>query len=244
MDLIILRGENQIGPLNILEVADMFERGEVSLDDNVIVPPDTKPQTLEQLVKQQSYIIQSAFGVKSEEYKQMDEQLERGIAVEKALRSMTGIKKAIPEIYEYFKESGFKKHSSWSREDVKAIDVAKDLYERSERKEMDFMVVREGDEYVFYTLTESNSQATQNKGCFIATAAYGSSLAPEVVFLSRFRDEFLVDSKLGALFVGFYYYISPPLASLIAKVDFLRVTTRIFFLTPILRLLKIWMFKN
>lgn len=75
-------------------------------------------------------------------------------------------------------------------------------------------------------------------GCFIATAAYGSALASEVVFLSRFRDEVLLTSRLGALFVTFYYQVSPPLAFLISRVEFLRAATRCLFLLPLLRLLK------
>src|SRR5207244_13410691 len=75
-------------------------------------------------------------------------------------------------------------------------------------------------------------------GCFIATAAYGSSLATEVILLSRFRDEVLLPSRLGSLFVACYYRLSPPLASLIARAEFLRTATRRFFLAPLLRLLK------
>jgi hypothetical protein len=74
--------------------------------------------------------------------------------------------------------------------------------------------------------------------CFIATAAYGSSLASEVILLSRFRDDVLLRSSLGALFVTFYYQVSPPLASLIARSEFLRAATRRFFLAPLLKLLK------
>jgi tetratricopeptide (TPR) repeat protein len=73
--------------------------------------------------------------------------------------------------------------------------------------------------------------------CFVATAAYGSPLAPEVVLLSRFRDDVLLNSTLGRVFVSWYYRVSPRLASLIARVDCLRVLTR-HLLAPILRLLK------
>jgi hypothetical protein len=75
-------------------------------------------------------------------------------------------------------------------------------------------------------------------GCFIATAAYGSALASEVVLLSRFRDEVLLPSRLGALFVTVYYQASPPLAALIARVGFLRTVTRSLLLAPLLRFLK------
>lgn len=75
-------------------------------------------------------------------------------------------------------------------------------------------------------------------GCFVATAAYGSFIAPEVILLSHFRDKVLLPSKLGALFVSFYYRVSPPLASLIARSEFLRTATRNLFLVPVLKLLK------
>lgn len=74
--------------------------------------------------------------------------------------------------------------------------------------------------------------------CFVATAAYGSSLAPEVVVFSRLRDDVLLKSRLGKLFVTLYYFASPSLASVIARSEFLRATTRRLFLAPLLRLLK------
>jgi hypothetical protein len=75
--------------------------------------------------------------------------------------------------------------------------------------------------------------------CFVATAAFGSYLAPEVVQLSRFRDDVLLKTELGAAFVKSYYKVSPPLASLIARSEFLKATTRTMILKPFLRLLRI-----
>jgi tetratricopeptide (TPR) repeat protein len=74
--------------------------------------------------------------------------------------------------------------------------------------------------------------------CFVATAAYGSPTATEVVILSRFRDDVLLHSKVGSVFVAFYYRISPALASLIVRNELLRAATRGLFLAPILRLMK------
>lgn len=86
--------------------------------------------------------------------------------------------------------------------------------------------------------SENTSEKTSKGGCFIATAVYGSPLAPEVLVFRSFRDKVLLTSKIGAPLVELYYRISPPLASLIARTDFLRSVTRQLLLAPILRLLK------
>src|SRR5712671_6668892 len=59
-------------------------------------------------------------------------------------------------------------------------------------------------------------------GCFIATAAYGSALAPDVIVLSNFRDDVLLRSKFGSILVDLYYSFSPPLASIVAHHDSVR----------------------
>ena len=48
-----------------------------------------------------------------------------------------------------------------------------------------------------------------NKGCFIATAAYGYYSAPQVRALRRFRDEYLETNAPGRAFVRWYYRYGP-----------------------------------
>ncbi len=62
--------------------------------------------------------------------------------------------------------------------------------------------------------------------CFIATAAYGSPLEPQVVLLRAFRDEYLVTTRPGKAFVEWYYRTSPPLADRIRQAPLLRALVR------------------
>jgi len=63
-------------------------------------------------------------------------------------------------------------------------------------------------------------------GCFIATAAYGSEMEPDVALLRRFRDEVLLESTAGQGFVRLYYRYSPPVADVIRDSETLKAVTR------------------
>jgi len=63
-------------------------------------------------------------------------------------------------------------------------------------------------------------------GCFIATAAYGSSLEPHVQVLREFRDRFLLTTSMGRDFVECYYTYSPPIGTFISKNDGIRILVR------------------
>jgi len=73
--------------------------------------------------------------------------------------------------------------------------------------------------------------------CFIATAAYGSYLEPEVELLRRFRDRYLLTNAPGRVFVRWYYAHSPPIAALIAQRPALKAVTR-WSLSPIVYAIK------
>jgi hypothetical protein len=73
--------------------------------------------------------------------------------------------------------------------------------------------------------------------CFIATAAFGSSLADEVVTLRDFRDTVLAENGLGRTIVKLYYKLSPPMAKYIAGNEPLKVTARVV-LTPLVYAVK------
>jgi hypothetical protein len=62
--------------------------------------------------------------------------------------------------------------------------------------------------------------------CFIATAAFGSELHPQVQRLRAYRDQVLLASAPGRLFVRAYYRCSPPVARLVERSSALRAIVR------------------
>jgi hypothetical protein len=70
--------------------------------------------------------------------------------------------------------------------------------------------------------------------CFIATAAYGSSLSPQVMELRCFRDNVLLNYRLGKLVVKYYELISPPLAHCIGKSYVLQSAVRTVVIRPVI----------
>jgi hypothetical protein len=88
--------------------------------------------------------------------------------------------------------------------------------------------------------TPASAQSTPKSpgGCFVATAACGDPLAPEVIALSDFRDEVLVRSRMGRALISLYYTTSPPVAALIARFSVLRNAALALVVRPAVRLVR------
>lgn len=71
-------------------------------------------------------------------------------------------------------------------------------------------------------------QFTQLSGCFVATAAWGSALGPEVTALRRVRDRLRPASVLFATATDLYYRSGPAAADVLRRSDTARALVRRF----------------
>ena len=66
------------------------------------------------------------------------------------------------------------------------------------------------------TQSPTQTESTEGGGCLIATAAYGSEMAPQVQFLREIRDNTVLQTQSGTSFMTafntFYYTFSPTVA--------------------------------
>lgn len=75
--------------------------------------------------------------------------------------------------------------------------------------------------------TYNQSHSSQSSSdCFVATAAFGTPWASEINILRQWRDEVLIKSIPGRLFVKTYYRIGPYAAKLVEKSELLKGMVR------------------
>lgn len=79
----------------------------------------------------------------------------------------------------------------------------------------------------------SKSLTQEKSGCFVATAACGSSSASEVMALREFRDAHLAHSAIGRTFIRSYYSWSPSAAAFLEANDRLRLCVRRLAIRPL-----------
>ena len=92
--------------------------------------------------------------------------------------------------------------------------------------------------------TSSSLSSSQSSGppsqCFIATATYGSEIAPEVALLRYFRDAQVLRTSAGRSFMqafnAFYYSFSPQVASFISANGIVRSSMKVI-LYPLIGIL-------
>ncbi|VAW69172.1 hypothetical protein MNBD_GAMMA09-3248 [hydrothermal vent metagenome] len=79
---------------------------------------------------------------------------------------------------------------------------------------------------------EKEKQKDESDSCFIATAAYGTKDAKDVVCLRKFRDEVLKQSNIGKVIVKYYELLSPPLARKVRQSNLSRKLVRMLLIKP------------
>lgn len=79
---------------------------------------------------------------------------------------------------------------------------------------------------------------TDDLNCFIATAAFGSSLLPQVELFRQFRNRFLLTHTWGKQFVIQYYKLGPYAARWVVQSEWRKAAAR-FVLWPLLAL--VWL---
>ncbi len=88
----------------------------------------------------------------------------------------------------------------------------------------------------------TKTEQDESGGCLIATAAYGTEMAPQVQFLREIRDNTIMSTSSGAAFMtGFnqlYYSFSPTIADMERESPLFREAVRIF-ITPMVSTLSI-----
>lgn len=72
------------------------------------------------------------------------------------------------------------------------------------------------------------------EGCFVATACYGDYNSAEVLLLRKYRDDTLAKTVVGRIFIRCYYKVSPPLANLIGRSEYLKRFVRSYMLSPLM----------
>lgn len=69
---------------------------------------------------------------------------------------------------------------------------------------------------------DSDALKVKKRGCYVATAVYGSYDCPEVWTLRRYRDNTLAKTWYGRSFIHTYYAISPTLVRWFGHTDWFR----------------------
>ncbi len=119
---------------------------------------------------------------------------------------------------------------------VVAVDLAAD-------EEYQKILALQTEEQMQASSTDDNEESTEpGGGCLIATAAYGTELAPQVQFLREIRDTTVMSTVSGTSFMTgfnqFYYSFSPTIADMQRENPMFQETVRAL-ITPMISTLSI-----
>ena len=85
--------------------------------------------------------------------------------------------------------------ANWNDDTVPVIDATSNTV-------LSIVIVGNGPAYILWVLESApEPEPEESSGCFIATAAYGSSMEPHVVVLREFSHRFLRTNTVGTSFL-------------------------------------------
>ena len=122
-------------------------------------------------------------------------------------------------------QSGYAVAIKWDKVGGKLIDAIHQAWNNRKRPELinNTRPLRERNA----PLEKKNySSHQENDGCFIATAAFGTPLAPEIDILRWWRDQHLMNKKYGRFLISSYYKHSPSIAESVRKYKLIRAILR------------------
>lgn len=79
---------------------------------------------------------------------------------------------------------------------------------------------------------EAKPASSSKSGCFIATAVYGERTTQEILILQAFRDQVLVRTRAGRVFIEAYYRTSPRFAGIVRQSRTLRLVFKKALVEP------------
>jgi len=124
------------------------------------------------------------------------------------------------------------------------VTASKAGFTISPPQQTQFTLVQQNTSTTSSSSSSSSSASSQSNGlpspCFIATATYGSEIAPEVALLRHFRDAQVLQTSAGRSFMqafnDFYYSFSPQVAAFISSHAVLRSAMKVL-LYPLIGIL-------
>ena len=123
------------------------------------------------------------------------------------------------------------------------------LDEYVSKNDLVFSITNNKSEYLGIELrtqnVETESTDVENGGCLIATAAFGSEMAPQVQLLREIRDDTVLKTESGSAFMtkfnNFYYLFSPTIADYERENPLFKESVKLL-LTPLLTSLTLLQF--
>ncbi len=99
---------------------------------------------------------------------------------------------------------------------IKAEELRKEQREQAEEEQIQVTPIQEELDEQVIEEKQDTTQEQNGGGCLIATATYGSELAPQIQLLRELRDNVIFGTNSGTVFMAsfnqFYYSFSPTVA--------------------------------